>query len=201
MVALVSACKSAPNESASAPEGETAAPAAPKPVDEPAPTGAEERAGTWLDGEVDGNALDVSSAIFMGSAGADDMQIMLSDRADLCAVMSSGALPKDAALLAITLKLTGSDNQDGPFRAGEYPLGDANPDQKTKKAAFTKLESNCMPLVQVAASEGTVTLAGDVAIGGEAKGTFSFAFGEDAVKGGFVATYCKPPELEPSGCK
>ena len=172
-------------------------------VSAPAPA-ASAASGSVVTGSVGGHALAPRNAVFSWRAGADDMQIILSDADGLCDTLAAGAWPKDATVLMFTLKHTARATRDAPFGAGDYPLrsGAAIEPQDTKRAVWMRLDPACAPLSSDKATAGVVHLTTpEVEVGGTAAGSFELSFGDEQVKGRFDARFCPPPENEPHGCR
>jgi hypothetical protein len=164
-----------------------------------------------VEGTVSKMPLKVKEAIFMWADKADDMTIVLSDRAGVCGRLSAGALSRDATLLFIMLKHNTRENRDAPFAPGDYPLrtSSAKQPQDTKRATFMKLDPSCRNVLEKSASravEGMVKLRSiSSKPGGKATGSFQFSMGKqgDKLEGRFVAAFCSLPKdaTEPSRCE
>jgi len=165
-----------------------------------------------LRGSVAGAGLTVKDAVFLWRENADDLAIMLGDRAQLCPLLASGAMPRDATLLLITLKHNTPENRDAPFSPGVYPVREPDREkrpQDVKAALFVKLDGACGNTLSRAdgrAVSGEVVLdAIRAGKDGAASGRLKLVFGArgETLEGPFSAAFCPMPEdaPEPRGCR
>ncbi len=174
-----------------------------------APGAAVGRIGESL-GTVSGVTFAVKDAVFLWRDQADDLTLILSDRAGLCGLLAGGAMPRDAALLTITLKHNTPANRDAPFGPGTYAVRTegAVADQDVKRAGFVKLDADCRNTLAEGAVRAT---AGELVLdaissqeGGAAAGRLNLTFGAAGkLAGPFSAGFCALPEEapEPRGCR
>ena len=161
-------------------------------------------------GTVAGVPLAVKDAVFLWRDQADDMTLILSDRAGLCGLLAAGAMPRDATLLLVTFKHNGPANRDAPFGPGTYAVrtDGAKVDQDVKRATFVKLDGDCRNTLADDASRAS---AGEVVLDaiesrkdGAATGRLELSFGAAGkLAGPFTATFCALPgdATEPRDCR
>jgi hypothetical protein len=155
-------------------------------------------------GTVEGRGLKVADAVFYVSQGGDTappaIEIILSDRPNLCDDLKAGRLRKNSTLLDILLARL----IDGEYMApdkGQYAIsGDAGRIGLAIFAPFDESCTNSFDSSQGRAVSGTVDirqLQGNS--GGRLEASFSMAIGQqaDPVSGTVLATWCDlsvPPD-------
>ncbi|HEX2570706.1 MAG TPA: hypothetical protein VH877_14210 [Polyangia bacterium] len=148
-------------------------------------------------GTVEGRGLKVADAVFYVSQGSDTapphIEIIISDRPDLCDDLKAGRLRKNSALLDILLVRRINGEYMAPDK-GPYAIsGDAG---RIGSAIFAPFDESCtisLDSSQGRAASGTVDvrqLQGDS--GGRLEGSFSMAIGQqaDQISGTVLATWC-----------
>lgn len=168
--------------------------------------------GGGLRGTVSGAGLVVKEAVFVWQDKADDMTLILSDRAGLCPLLVSGAMPKDSTVLMVMFKHNTSENRDAPFAPGTYEVrvpGQEKAVQDLKRAMLLRLDGTCgntLPRENATAVAGEVVLdAISAQKDGTAAGRLKLAFGagKETLEGPFKAVFCELPAdaQEPQGCR